>query len=468
MLVDASLIALLLVAGQLLRARVGWLQKGLVPSSMIAGFLGLVGGPQGLGWLDFSPQVDGPPDAIAISRWPAVLVVAVFGTLLLGHRKGHGPLASRLRRVGPVISYNFAAEAGQFAVALLFGSVILRVLAPEVPKQLAVMMPAGYAGGAATSTVFAQGFEAQGWQDALAVGFAFATVGQSVAIVGGVLLINLAARRGWTSAQREAPGEASCLAPSSESFVDEASQRPVGYATVNPLALDPLAWHLGLLGATYWLTFTVDALIHQAVPGQYVIPQFSLAMLLGAMLQGGFEVVGIGKYVDAQTMRRLGSAAADILIVCSIASIRLSVLKELAAPIAILAILGTVYSLAAFAVGRWVFQEFWLERSLFTFGWLTGVVGTSVALVRVIDPRHDSNAVEDYGTSFLILGPLEMILYPIVIWACGAHWMTTAGLGLALISLCFFIFARLPHGDGLRTARLPLAADPVLDASLIP
>ena len=69
---------------------------------------------------------------------------------------------------------------------------------------------------------------------------------------------------------------------------------------------------------------------------------------------------------------------------------------------------GIVYSGAVlWFAGRRSFRNFWFERSLFTFGWNTGVVGTGVALLRVVDPRLRSGTLEDYGLAYLFIATLE-------------------------------------------------------------
>lgn len=53
-LVDAGLIGALLAVGTLARAVIRPLQSLMIPASVIAGILGLILGPQGMGLLPFS------------------------------------------------------------------------------------------------------------------------------------------------------------------------------------------------------------------------------------------------------------------------------------------------------------------------------------------------------------------------------------------------------------------------------
>ena len=53
--VDLGLASLLLLVGQVLRARLRAVQKLFLPANVIGGGLGLVLGASGLGWLPFLP-----------------------------------------------------------------------------------------------------------------------------------------------------------------------------------------------------------------------------------------------------------------------------------------------------------------------------------------------------------------------------------------------------------------------------
>ncbi|KPC93085.1 hypothetical protein ADL27_21600, partial [Streptomyces sp. NRRL F-6602] len=72
LLSDAGLLAALLVTGTVLRARVRLVQRLMLPASVIAGFLGLALGPEGLGLLPFSDQ---------LGTYASVLIVVVFACL---------------------------------------------------------------------------------------------------------------------------------------------------------------------------------------------------------------------------------------------------------------------------------------------------------------------------------------------------------------------------------------------------
>ena len=70
--IDFGLAAMLLLVGQVLRARLRAAQKLFLPANIIGGILGLGLGASGLGWVPFSAT---------IASYPGILIALIFVTL---------------------------------------------------------------------------------------------------------------------------------------------------------------------------------------------------------------------------------------------------------------------------------------------------------------------------------------------------------------------------------------------------
>lgn len=71
---DFGFIAILLMVGVILRAKVSFIQRLFIPASIIAGTLGLIFGPHVLKMIPFSEQ---------LATYPALFITIVFGTIPL-------------------------------------------------------------------------------------------------------------------------------------------------------------------------------------------------------------------------------------------------------------------------------------------------------------------------------------------------------------------------------------------------
>jgi len=413
-IMDFGLISVLLIVGHLLRSRIRLLQNCFVPTSVIAGFLGLLGGWQCLDWLPFSIDKSTEKALPFMLAYPGLLVVPLFATLFMGKRVAAGPKRPRLvREVGDTFFYNLASIMGMYGLALLFGLLILQPVFKDLPKPFALMLPAGFVGGHGTAAAVADALgQSKAWdkEEALTIGSTFATVGLLAAIFGGLIAINIATRKGWTrviQSARDIPKDLKT------GFVPEHQQTSVGKETVNPMALDPLTWHLALVllatGAAFYVKDVAETQAQAYGLDGLSLPAFCLALLIGALIQKLLDIAGVGQYVDRRIMTRIGSMTADYLIAFAIASIQITVVVKYATPILLLVLLGLTYCVALFwFVGRRMFQSFWFEKSLFVYGWNTGVVGIGIMLLRIVDPRLKTRTLQDFGVAYILIAWAEI------------------------------------------------------------
>lgn len=440
MFLDFGIMSILIVIAHILRSRVSLLQNLFVPTAIIAGFLGLAGGPQGLDLLPFSiksvevtaekdvktdeseestdDEVQ-PPQAVepAMTEYPFFLVVLLFATLLMGHSKKHKEVspAEVVRNVGDTLSYNLASEIGMFALALLFGLCVLSFMFPGLESDtssvggFSLLLPAGFVGGHGTANVVGTVLEESGgYENALTIGYTFATVGLLAGILGGMILINLATRKGWTRMVKTAEELPESVR---RGFLDDEERSSMGQQTVSPIALDPLSWHLALAFVAFALAFFANDAIKAVLPGKYSLPLFAFSMLAGAILQKGLDWIGLGQFVDKATMGRIGSATSDFLIAFGVASIKLGVVLQYWQPLLVMSVFGVIYSVVLlWLIGRFIFRDFWFERSVFVYGWNTGVVAIGITLLRVVDPRLKTRTLEEFGLAYVFISIVEIAM----------------------------------------------------------
>jgi len=437
MLIDICIISGLLVIAHLLRASIPWLSRFLIPSSMIAGLIGLALGPGGYDLLPFSRGEDGNT---LLGTYPGILIVLLFATLLMGHRPAQ-LTRETWRGSRTSFLYNLGSEFMQYGVVLCVGVALLTFVFTDLRDEFMVMLPGGFAGGHGTAAVYADAMPQ--WEAARSIGFTFATLGILCAVFGGLVLVNLARRRGWVA--RDVPvatADGAQVAPEQSSFLPSLFQASTGRTTVNSIALEPLAWHVALVLAVYGVTVTVMPTIRELLPPKFLLPAFVIAMVIGWFVQTALDLAKVGQYVDAKTIGSIGSLASDYLVAFGIASINVQIVLTHAVPLVVFALLGLALCVGwLLIVAPRVYKEHWFESGIFTYGWNTGTIAFGVALLRIVDKRSDSRVLSDYGVAYVAIGPLEAILYTSVLWALATGHLLALGVGLVASATVMAVLA---------------------------
>ena len=437
MLIDFCIISGLLVIAHLLRAGIPGLSRFLIPSSMIAGLIGLALGPGGYDLLPFSRTEDG---AALLGTYPGILITLLFATLLMGHRPTQ-LTRETWRGSRTSFLYSLGSEFMQYGVVLCVGTALLAFVFTDLRDEFMIMLPAGFAGGHGTAAAYADAMPQ--WEAARSIGFTFATLGILCAVFGGLVLVNIARRRGWIEREVTAgTTDGAQTAPEQSSFLPPMFQASTGRATVNSIALEPLAWHVALVLAVYGLTVTVMPTIRELLPPKFVLPAFVIAMVIGWSVQAALDLTKVGQYVDGKTIGSIGSLASDYLVAFGIASINVQIVLTHAVPLIVFALLGLALCVGwLLIVAPRVFGERWFEAGIFTYGWNTATIAFGVALLRIVDKRSDSKALADYGVAYVAIGPLEAILYTTVLAALATGHLFALGVGLVALATVMAVLA---------------------------
>lgn len=138
----------------------------------------------------------------------------------------------------------------------------------------------------------------------------------------------------------------------------------------------------------------------------------------------------------------------DYLVGFGIATIKVSVVLEFLAPIGLMCLIGIIWAVfMVFFIGRKLFHNFWFERSIFIFGYITGVVAIGVTLLRIVDPEMKSGTLDDFGTAYTLQSVIELflvMLVPIFVVSVGS---IVTGAFLMLIGIGLLFVCRWRYGS---------------------
>ncbi|TXL66834.1 sodium:glutamate symporter [Cerasibacillus terrae] len=424
--IDFGLAATLLMIGTVLRAKVPLIQKLFLPASIIAGFLGLLLGPNGLNFLPFSDQ---------IGTYPAILIAFIFGAI---------PLTTTVinwkqikNRVGSMWAFSQNSMILMWGAGLLFAVLLINPFWSELNSGFGLILAAGFVGGHGTAAAVGDMFSKHGWEEATSLAMTSATVGVLAAILIGVLFVKIGSSKGYASyltSFKDLPNELRT------GLIPPASRKNVKMDTISSMSVDPFAVHFALVifvaMGGYYLSQWGEMLIPAAT-----IPAFSLAFIVGLIVQKILRSTNADQYIDSHVISRISGSATDFLVTFGIASISISVVLDYIVPLLLLLAFGVFIAFMFFAViSRQYFPDYWFERGIFSWGWTTGTVAMGIALLRIVDPDGKSKTLDDYGLAYIPIAPVEVLLVtfgPLLVIQ-GQAW-TFIGITLLASFLIFFI-----------------------------
>lgn len=411
-----------LLLGKILRVKVKLFQRILLPASVIGGFTGLICGPFILGALTGSEGFIKVLESMRVGfgSLPGRLIDIVFATMFLGITIPSG--RDIIKNSGPMLSYSMIV-GGPMQHALT-GLLVLLVLMPlfGIDPTFGTILEIGFAGGHGTAggmaDLFRNGIPEVGWSFPAGADLAFtsATVGILTSTIVGIVLINLAARRGYAKMLKkpqDLPDEIRV------GIIPPEKRYSISKATVACESIEPLAFHLAIIFIAVLVGYLLDAflarfgiLLGGMTGNAYIgaamnaVPTFPLCMLGGMILQIIFMKTGITGLIDKQSVDRLQGIALEFLIVSAIASISIPVVIEYAAPFFLLMAVGIVYIvLVTWIIAPRMLSGSWFEKSIVEFGMETGVTAMGIMLLRVVDPHFETEASKSFAFKQLIYEP---------------------------------------------------------------
>lgn len=178
-------IAILLLAGVLIRDIFKPIRKTFLPASVIGGVIGLILGPQFLNVIpipDLFGQLAGPFGVIMMTS-------AVFGIeLKLGKLKNSAKYTLMM----------FGTWGAQCVIGLALGELLRKWF--DLPQGWGMLGVASFFGAHATVPSVSTAYESVGAETAQAVmglGMTITTIGMVVSFILGSILVNIAVRKGW-------------------------------------------------------------------------------------------------------------------------------------------------------------------------------------------------------------------------------------------------------------------------------
>lgn len=408
-------LGLFLLIGKWLRVQFKWLRDLYLPSSIIAGFVALLVGPEVLGQLmqndTFLSNGLIPENVLAVwDTLPGLFINIIFAALFLGK------VVPNLKEIwliaGPQVVMGQTVSWGQYVLGLLLAIFVL-VPVFDLSPLSGALIEISFVGGHGTAAGLSSTFEELGFAEGADLAVGLATIGIVSGVIIGIILINWGARTN----RAKFVGKRNELTENEKAKLGEFDDRETPKKTRHTSSLEPLAFHLAIVGAAIGLgalllegLILLEAWTWGAWTGTHLfpyVPLFPLAMMGGMVIQIVFSRIGIDHYIDRELINRISGFALDVLIVSALGTLALSIIGDNIVPFLLIAAVAIVWNVFAFLViAPRMIPQFWFERGIGDMGQAMGMTATGLLLMKIADPYTESPALEGFGYKQLLFEPL--------------------------------------------------------------
>ena len=389
----AMLLVSLLLANALKRA-IPVLQASLIPTSVLGGgILLLVSGIYKL--ITGDVFFDTPFFA---GNGMALMETITFHTLALGF------IASSLKTSDEKMTKQRSVEIFNTGVTTVstyllqavlgFGITLVaaRIMAGFFPAA-GVLLPFGYGQGPGQAMNYGGIYEMDyGFSGGKSFGLTIAAMGFISAAIGGVIYLNILKRK-----RKINIGSGEDINYDTEEIQLENEIPMQG-------SMDKLTVQVAFVFVAYFLAYGLMYLLGLILPGMRAVIygfNFLLGVIAATVVKATMNFLqkkGIMKrrYTNNFLLTRVSNFFFDIMVVASIAAIRLGILEQYWGIILTLGIVGMVFTyIYNLYVAKKLFPGYQDEQFLTMFGMLTGTASTGVALLREIDGKFQTPAAEN-------------------------------------------------------------------------
>lgn len=414
-------IALLILAGRIIKQKVGWIQRLYLPESIVAGALALLLGPQVLGAIMtvisgegalLSQGLFSEPIRATWSQAPGIFINIVFAALFLGETI---PSPKQIwRKAAPQVVFGQSLAWGQYVVGILVTLLILIPLFDANPIS-AALIEIGFEGGHGTAGGMAATLGELGFEEGADLALGLATVGIISGIVTGTFLADWARKKQHISVSRAANVEQEADLPEL-SHTDTEEKRTRRRQLTQGLLIDPLSLNFGFVGIAVvfgWLIQQGLVLLEAITWGRTgftmmeYVPLFPMALIGGIIVQLLMVRLNLDALIISRLTKNIAGMALDVVVVSALASISLQVIGGNLGIFLILSVAGIAWNIAFFLwFAPRIFPDYWFEKAIGDLGQSMGVTATGILLLRMVDPENNSGAFESFAYKQLFFEPI--------------------------------------------------------------
>lgn len=423
---DMTVIARFMLAGFFMREVIKPVQKLFLPSSLIGGLLALLLGQQVLG-VAVIPE--------SFSSFSSVLIAPIMAALLFGVTLTRKKLAGFL----DYICVEQAIYGMQMCVGAGLGA-LLAVFWPGLPVGWGSMGVFAFQGGHGNAGAAGETYKSLGVPENMSVGMVLATFGLIIAMLVGMLMVNLGVRKGWAKYVKDPKKQPSWYYGG---VLPQERKVSIGTSVTSSISINHLALQAAwLLTAVYVgrLVITAAGFFWEGVD---VLPTVIQGILGGAIVWNLARLTKLDRLIDVKLIHQISGFLLEVVVLTAMATLDIELISTYIVPILIYTLVCSALTLLlAFGGCRLFCREEWFEKALMAFGVGIGNTATGLALVRAVDPDSQSGAPDSHGVYSAVMCWKEMFAGLVPVWMMSGLGMTM-GVGGVICAVCLGVGAAL-------------------------
>ena len=375
-----------LLIANILKRRIPFLKKSLIPNSVLGGITillvewiyRLISGNQLFESAVFGANGNDTLEMITYHCLALGFIASSFNTT-------DGAMSKK--RVGEVFNTGVTTVATYLLQGIV--AMVITIIAAKVVEGFfaaaGILLPFGFGQGTGQALNWGNICEQEnGFVNGKSFGLTIAALGFLSASIGGVIHLNVAKARGKLNLSTRTDGSLHT------DKIEEEGEIPMQES------VDKLTVQLAFIMVSYGIAFAMMWGLGKLLPGMKATIygfNFLLGVLSATLVKTVVKFLQnkklvTRKYTNNFLMTRLSNLFFDIMVVAGVAAIRLDALEQYWG---IMLILGVAGLAITYVYNRWIakklFPEYEQEQFMAMYGMLTGTASTGIILLREIDPE---------------------------------------------------------------------------------
>lgn len=446
-MIQLGIICALILLANVLRRKVVFIQKSLIPTAVLAGFMLLI--------LKSTNLIPFDSDFMEMLTYHMLAIGFISMSLRIPDKQSSS---------GALIgSKSGALIVSTYLVQALTGLVVSLALAytimPDFFKASGILLPMAYGQGPGQANNVGTTYEALGMVGGRTFGLSLAAAGYLCACTVGVIFLNIFNRKGKINRIKDKEFVSGSV---TIDMFQQNNEIPLS-ESIDKFSIQ-VALVLMIYLVTYLATNGIVSLIGMVAPGaagtvgtllwgfNFIIGS-ALAIGCRSLFKGlrSFKIMN-HQYQNNYLLSRMSGVAFDLMIVAGIAGINIDDLSGYWLPFILMAVLGAITTFIFLDyMCKKIYPGYSKEGFFSMYGMLTGTISSGVLLLREIDPNMETPAANNLvtGSSFgIIFGAPVLLLVSLAAKSDLMVWVTF-GLVIIYLALLLLFIAKV----GKKTAK---------------